>query len=65
VHERYEFGRVLHWLCQRLYLKHRSTQKVATIFELAEIAPGNFRGHYFVGRGQKARFLSAASAEGA
>jgi uncharacterized protein len=27
---------------------------------LAEIARGNFSGHYFVGRGQKARFLPAA-----
>jgi hypothetical protein len=32
---------------------------------LAEIAPGNFRGHYFVARRQKARFLPAAPARGA
>src|SRR5262249_10259367 len=32
---------------------------------LAEIAPGNFSGHYSVGRGQKAWFLPAAHAEGA
>jgi hypothetical protein len=32
---------------------------------LAEIAPGNFRGHHFVDRWQKASFLPAAVAEGA
>jgi hypothetical protein len=32
---------------------------------LAEIAPGNFRGHYFVGRRQKAWFLPAAPMQGA
>jgi hypothetical protein len=30
------------------------------MFNLAEIAPGNFSGHYSVVRGQKARFLPAA-----
>jgi hypothetical protein len=37
----------------------------ATLVGLAEIAPGNFRGHYFVDRGQKARFLAATPLEGA
>jgi hypothetical protein len=32
---------------------------------LAEIAPGNFRGHYFVARQQKASFLPAAPMQGA
>jgi hypothetical protein len=32
---------------------------------LAEIAPGNFRGHCSVGRRQKARFLPAAPMQGA
>jgi hypothetical protein len=32
---------------------------------LAEIAPGNFRGHYSVDRRQKAWFLSATSVGGA
>jgi hypothetical protein len=32
---------------------------------LEEIAPGNFLGHYFVDRHQKAWFLLAAAAEGA
>jgi hypothetical protein len=32
---------------------------------LAEIAPGNFRGHYFVARRQKAWFLPAAPMRGA
>jgi hypothetical protein len=32
---------------------------------LAEIACGNFSGHHFVARRQKARFLPAALADGA
>jgi hypothetical protein len=32
---------------------------------LAEIAPGNFGGHYCVARRQKAWFLPAASVQGA